>query len=65
MIFMFFFEISKEEKSKTIYTRTRTRTVLVSALNSEHGYEETFLIFIIFLEFLETTFFFLLASSEK
>ena len=45
MIFMFFgglfFLISKEEKSKTINARTK-RTILESALNSKHSYEDTF-----------------------
>ena len=49
MIFMFlggsFFEISKEEKSKTINARTITRTVLQSALNSEQSCGETFSFF--------------------
>ena len=34
LFWLFIFEISKEEKSKTINARTKTRTDLESALNS-------------------------------
>ena len=39
------FEPSKEEKSKSINAKRKTRTVLESALNFAQSYEETFSIF--------------------
>ena len=36
------FKPSKEQKSKTINARRKTRTALESALNSAHSYEEIF-----------------------
>ena len=41
------FEHSKEEKSKTIKARRKTRTVLESALNFAQSYEEIFSIFVL------------------
>ena len=44
------FEPSKENKSKTINAKKKTRTVLESASNSAQNFESRFLIFVLFFD---------------
>ena len=48
IFWLFIFEISKEEKSKTIIARRKTKTDLESAWNSARSYEAIFSIFVLF-----------------